>query len=95
MKIENQKLEISAELLDDLRQRHVEAFFRAARDLQGGELNVSSPEYTGITVRAAARAGLLSGVNEGDVDDMRPAAVRVLAAGINDHISEALAVPGE
>ena len=94
MKIENRTLGISVEL-PDLRQRDVEAFFRAVRDLQDGELNVSSPEYTGITVRAAARTGLLPGIDEGDVDDMRPAAVRVLAQGINDHISESLAVPGE
>jgi len=94
MKIENQKLEISVEL-PQLRQRDVEAYFRAARDLQDGELNVSSPEYLGITVRAACRAGILPGYKEADIDDLLPAAVHVLALGINDHISEALRIPGE
>lgn len=93
-KCENEKLGISVEL-PELRQRDVEAFFRAVRELQGGDLNVSSPELVGVTVRAAARVGLLPGVNEGAIDDMRPAAVMALSQAVNDHLAEALRVPGE
>ena len=94
MKYENEKLGISVEL-PELRQRDVEAFFRAVRELQGGDLNVSSPEYLGITVRAACRAGLLPGIKEVDIDDKTPAAVHILARAVNDHLAEALRIPGE
>ena len=94
MKFENEKLGISVEL-PDMKQRDVEAFFRTVRELQGGDINVSSPELVGVTVRAAARVGLLPGVNEGDVDDMRPAAVMALSKAFNEHLADALRIPGE
>ena len=94
MKIENQALGISVEL-PELRQRHIEAHFRAVRELQGGELDVSGPEYLGVTTRAAARTGILPGIKEDDVDEMLPAAVLVLARAVNEHIAQALSVPGE
>ena len=94
MKIENQALGISMEL-PELKQRDVEAYFRAARDLLGGEVDVSSPEYQGVTVRAAARAGMLPGIKEDDVGDMSPAATHLLARAVNNHIAESLSVPVE
>lgn len=94
MKVENEKLGISVEL-PVLRQRDVEAFFRAARELLGGDVNVSSPEYMGITARAACRAGLLPGITEEAIGDMSPAAAHILARAINEHIAEAMRIPGE
>ena len=35
------------------------------------------------------------GVEEGDIDDMLPAAVLVLARAVNEHIAQSLSVPGE
>lgn len=94
MKFENEKLGISVEL-PDMKQRDVEAFFRTVRELQGGDINVSSPELMGATVRAAARVGLLTGVKESDIDDMRPAAVMALSTAFNEHLADALRIPGE
>jgi hypothetical protein len=92
--IENVKLGISIDL-PDVNQRIVEDFFKAIRDFQGGELVLSGPENAGAVVRAAAVVGLLGDMDEDDVDEMHPANVLVIAQGINNHVAEALEIPGE
>ena len=94
MKIEHKELGLEYELKDDLRQRDIEAFFKARREL-GGDKNLSGPEHNGCVVRAAVRGEWVDGISEDDVDTMHPAAVTWLASEIQDAIGAAFEVPGE
>lgn len=94
MEIKHEKLELSF-VLPEFRQRDVEAYFKALRDIQGGEVNLSAPEFVGCVVRAAAKCGWLEGATEESVGDMKPAAVMWLSDSIQMAIREATAVPGE
>ena len=87
---------VSAELQDELLQKHVEAYFEALREL-GGEkyFDQSTPHRLGNYVRAACQAGILNTVHAEDVDNMKPAAVAWLAQKLDKHIAEALEVPPE
>jgi len=89
-------LGVSAELQDELLQKHVEAYFVALRDL-GGEkyFDQSTPQRLGNYVRAACTAGILNTVHAEDVDGMKPAAVAWLAQKLDSHIAQALKIPPE
>lgn len=77
-------------MIDDLRQRHVETFFRLMRESGVEAGQVSAPEYTGLVVRSAQTAGI---IEEGeDVGDMFPADVVRMASEVNKAISDALTV---
>ncbi len=78
---------------EDLRQKHVEAFFAALREL--GADNKSGPEFAGSTVRAALQSGVVSGAEVDSVAEMKPGSVAALSQKINDALSEALAIEGE
>jgi len=130
-------------LKSDLRQRDIEAFFKARREIEAGCLEVpatqlaaqlvellqsvrsaglkpgtpeflqvfqefarelrmrqapaqlSGPEATGVSVRAAIRAGWLSGLDEGVVGELKPAIVRDLAQKVDDSLRAAYNLPGE
>ncbi len=94
MNLLNESLGVSAEMVDDLLQRHVEAYFLALRDL-GGEVSLSVPENMGNSVRAACRAEILNTISEGDVDEMKPAAINWIAVKLDDHIAGALIISPE
>ena len=96
MKLEHKSLGVSAELQDELLQKHVEAYFVALRDL-GGEkyFDQSTPQRLGNYVRAACTAGILNTVHAEDVDGMKPAAVAWLAQKLDSHIAQALKIPPE
>ncbi len=51
--IRHEALKVEFVLKDDLRQRDVEAFFKARRKLYSGGSNLSGPEENGTNVRAA------------------------------------------
>jgi hypothetical protein len=96
MNLQNKSLGVSVEITDVLLQRHVEAYFLALRDINGGnELEYSVPERMGGYVRAGCRSGILNTISEEDVDDMSPAAVNWLAAEIDTHIGKASEIPPE
>ena len=96
MRLEHKSLGVSAELQDELLQKHVEAYFEALREL-GVEkyFDQSTPHRLGNYVRAACQAGILNTVHAEDVDSMKPAAVAWLAQKLDKHIAEALEVPPE
>jgi len=96
MKLEHKSLGVSAELQDELLQKHVEAYFVALRDL-GGEkyFDQSTPQRLGNYVRAACQAGILNTVHAEDVGGMKPAAVAWLAQKLDSHIAQALKIPPE
>jgi len=96
MRLEHKKLGVSAELQDELLQRHVEAYFVALRDL-GGEksFDLSTPQRLGNYVRAGCTAGILNTIHAEDVDGMKPAAVAWLAQKLDSHIAQALTIPPE
>ena len=96
MKLEHKSLGVSAELQDELLQKHVEAYFVALRDL-GGEkyFDQSTPQRLGNYVRAACTAGILNTIHAEDVYGMKPAAVAWLAQKLDSHIAQALKIPPE
>lgn len=96
MNLQNESLGVSAELTDELLQRHVEAYFIALRDLGGdNQLDLSTPERMGNYVRAGCRSGILNHIEEKDVDDLAPAAVNWLAVELDEHIAKALSIDPE
>lgn len=96
MEFKHEDFAISVQVVE-LRQGHVEAFFKAKRDLDGdNEINLSVPELLGSIVRAACRSKIVeSGMLEGDVGEMSPKAIRWLAEKIDAHIAEAMEIPPE
>lgn len=96
MRLEHKGLGISAELIDELLQRHVEAYFIALRDVSGdNSLDLSTPERCGNWVRAGCRSGILNSINEEDVGNMKPAAVLWLAGKLDDHVASVMEIPPE
>ena len=77
---------------DELKQRHVEAFFKHMRALNPDGKVVTGPEQAGVIVRAAAHSGILS-IREDAVDEMAPGEVVRLASDVNKLIAEALDIP--
>jgi hypothetical protein len=73
----------------ELKQRHVEAFFKAMRLAGINSGDMSAPEYAGAVVRAAASAGMLDAPDI-DVGEMLPREVVKLAREVNNAITEAL-----
>jgi hypothetical protein len=95
MKLENEKLKLSVEVADPILQRHVEAFFKAKREIDGDNaINISSPEHHGSIVRASWKCGLLLPPIQ-DVSEMAPGAVRWLGRKLDSMIGEALEIPPE
>lgn len=75
----------------DLRQRHIEAYTRAIRDFQpenwhGNDIaSLPLPEYCGISVRAAAKAGWFGpDITPDDVGDLMGYETVKLAGDILD-----------
>jgi len=91
------EVKLKAEL-DSLRQRDVEAYYKAlriiAREMGGvSPAMLLGPEYNGVAVRAAVRAGWVVGVTEDGVADMHPARATALAREIGDLVGKAYEVP--
>ena len=93
-KVEHEALGLAVDLPDDLRQRDVEAFFKALREI-GGREALSAPERNGNVVRSAARCGWLDGVDEEVIGDWKPPAVTWLAGEIDALVTDAFIIPGE
>jgi len=95
MKIENEKLGLSVQIVEPILQRHVEAFFKAKRELDGDNaIRLSSVEHHGSIVRAAYRATILL-PPEQSVAEMKPAVVRWLGRKLDELIGETLEIPPE
>jgi len=97
MLLENEKLAVSVEFVDDLRTRQTEAFYAAHRKLAGeNRFDISVFEWQAHLIRAALETKVVVSSN-GDmsVDDLSPAATRWLAIQIDARIAEALTIPPE
>jgi len=95
MKLEHAKLGVSFEVADPIRQRHVEAFFKVKRELDGeNAIRLSSVEHHGSIVRAAYRVGILL-PPEQSVAEMKPAAVRWIGKKLDELIGETIEIPPE
>lgn len=91
----HEELNITIVIPDDLRQRHIEEFFRAIREIRGENIDLSAPEYNGIVVRAGVRLDWMVDVTEEEIADMHPAGVTWAAGIINDAIAQAYVISGE
>jgi hypothetical protein len=89
--LSQKKLGIEAALVD-LKQRDVEAFFAALREIAPAYRQMGTLERAGYYVRAAARAGWLTGVVEAEVDGMAPAAALWLGVRVDKHLGEAITI---
>lgn len=95
MRLENVPLDVAADFVEPLLQRHVEQFFKEQRALNGSnDVRLSSPEYQGNMLRAAWTAGVLLEPKQ-DVGAMRAAQVRWLAQKVDTLLGEALSIPPE
>jgi len=63
--------------------------------ISAGAGELSGAEGNGATVRAMARLDWLDGVDEDDVAEMKPAAVRLIAMELVGFVNEAYRIPGE
>ena len=77
------------EIIDDLRQRHVEKWSEA----YNAQFNESVVAHHGSNCRAAVKAGIVTGITANDVDDMKPYEVRELSDKVSILIGEALKAP--
>jgi len=89
-RITHEKLGADYELVE-LRQRDVEAFQRDYIASVKGVETVS--EKAGITVRVAAKLGLVHGLKEELVPDLPPNVVLWLSIQIHAHVGDALKIP--
>ena len=81
------------EILRDLRQRHIDAYFPLLRAYGVPAEQLSSPEYSGRVVRCAATCGIVTGITAEEVDDMLPGLVIKIAKQVNEAVAEALTIP--
>lgn len=81
-------------VLDDIqiRQRHVEEFYKRVRELQGGDVRISSPEFVGVVVRASSTAGIIGGIDEDGIGELTPADVIRLSELVQNTLTEASGV---
>ena len=70
-------------------------FVTALQTEQKRNSQLSTPENHGAIVRAATRCEWLGSETEESVDEMNPAAVRLLAGKVDDHIVTSLDISGE
>ena len=75
----------------DLRQRHIDAYFPHLREVPTESL--SAPEFAGVVVRAAVKAGLITGLTVEETDDLKPGVIVKLAKQVNEAVAEALTIP--
>jgi hypothetical protein len=96
MRLQHKELGIDVET-GEILTRHVEGWFREQRELTGSnEVQLSGVEYCANVLRAACRAEIItSGLDEGGVDELAPAATLWLARKVDEVLAEALTVPGE
>lgn len=92
MNIAHKTLNVSAEL-HDFNQAGYETYHTAL--MQGVEGKVSSAVANGAVVKAAIEAGILTGVQVGEVGEMKPAAVIWLTKKIHLFVEETVTVPPE
>ena len=93
MRLQHKSLGVEVELLEDLKQRHVEAYFIALREIETPD--PSTPQRLGNFVRAGCVSGILNSIHAEDVADLTPAAVAWLAQKLDAHIAKALTIPPE
>lgn len=78
----------------DILQRDVEAFYRQLRELRG-DGTMTTTEFAGNVVRAAAAVGFIDGLAAEDVGGLRPGVVNQLSSTVQERLVEASQVPGE
>ena len=80
-------------LVTPIKQRQVEAYFKALRDEGVDIAHISSPEWAGISVRIGLRVGILAGATEDEALDITPRENMAAWKALNDALSEALEIP--
>jgi hypothetical protein len=70
-------------------------YLGALREMQDRAGAISSPEFVGGIVRAAARCGWLEGIAEDGVPDLPPNAVTWLSEAIQREVAQSYEVPPE
>lgn len=89
----NDELDFEVGIEADLRQRHMDAFFKAMNRLNPDWRGLPFGECVGDYARAGIEAGMVLGMKPADVADLKPAECQWLALEVDRAVGEALQSP--
>jgi hypothetical protein len=95
MRLEHKSLGVSVEFVDEILNRHVDAWMAAMRDFDPKWRSLPFSDCATAYVRAASMSEMLNGFESDAIEDMKPAVVHWLASEIDGKIAEALVIPPE
>ena len=95
MKLTHESLDISVDFVDELLNKHVDAWMTAMRDFNPKWRSFPFSDVATQYIRAACKANMLNGFNPEGLDNMKPAQVHWLAGEVDQRMAEALVIPPE
>ena len=95
MKLEHKGLGVEVEFVDDLLNKHVDAWLAAMRAHNVRWRTVPFSDTATQYVVAACEAGMLNGLDPDSLGDMKAAQVHWIAGEIDARIAEAIVIPPE
>jgi len=95
MKLKHESLGVEVEFVDELLNKHVDAWLTAMRDFNSKWRSFPFSDVATLYVRAACKANMLNGFDPKDLEDMKAAEVHWIASEIDVKMAEALVIPPE
>ena len=95
MKLTHESLGVEVDFVDELLNKHVDAWMTAMRDFDPRWRSLSFQDTATEYVRAACEAHMLNGLDPENLGDMKPAHVHWIAGEIDERMTEALKIPPE
>ena len=95
MKLKHESLGVSVEFVDELLNRHVDAWMTAMRAHNPEWRSLPFTDVATEYVRAACKAEMLDGLDPEGLGDMKTAEVHFIATAIDLRLAEAMVVPPE
>jgi len=95
MKLKHESLGIEVEFVDELLNKHVDAWMAAMRNFNSRWRSFSFTDVATLYVRAACEANMLNGFDPEGLGDMKVAEVHFIATEIDKRLAEAMVIPPE
>jgi hypothetical protein len=95
MKLTHESLGISVDFVDELLNKHVDAWMTAMRDFNPQWRSFPFTDMATQYVKAACEAHMLNGLDPEGLGDMKAAEVHWIAGEVDRFMAEALVVPPE
>jgi len=95
MKLKHESLGVEVEFVDELLNKHVDAWLAAMRDFDPKWRSLPFSDIATQYVRAACKADMLNGFDPDSLGDMKAAQVHWLAGEVDQRMAEALVIPPE